>query len=154
MQNITKLYETDYDVWFAQNLESLRQHKFDELDINHLIEEMEDMGKKSRRELASRMVILLAHLLKLQYQFKQLTGMWQEFNGKSWRSSIVEQRIQIERELKFSPSLKAYLDSAILDAYPDACKLASQETGFSITTFPAICPYSVEQILAKDFYPN
>lgn len=145
MQNLTQLYETDYDAWFQSNLKLLRQARFSELDLRHLIEELEDMSKKSRRELANSMVILLAHLLKWQYQPTNISS--------SWRGSILEQRLQIRRELKFSPSLKPYLPEAIEDAYPDALKLASKETGIKLDIFPQPCNYPLEDILDEDYFP-
>ncbi len=145
MPNLAKLYESDYDAWFQANLNLLRNSQFTELDLEHFIEELEDMSKKSRRELANRMVILLAHLLKWQYQPTNISS--------SWRGSILEQRLQIKRELRFSPSLKPYLPDAVLNAYPDAIELASKETGLDKNVFPKTCTYSIEQILAEDFFP-
>jgi len=145
MQNLSELYEKDYDAWFQSNLELLRHSQFAELDLVHLIEEIEEMSKKSRRELANRMVILLAHLLKWQYQPTHISS--------GWRDSILEQRLQIKRELRFSPSLKSYLSDAVLDAYSDAIKLASKETGLDKGIFPITCNYSIEKILAEDFFP-
>ena len=143
---LERLYQTDYDAWLHSNLELLRQSRFDELDTPHLIEEMEDMGRKERGELSSRMVILIAHLLKWQYQ--------PTHRSSGWRGSVAEQRIRIRRRLDLSPSLKPYLPTAISDAYRDAVELASDETGLDPATFPSHCPYTAEQMLDRRFWPE
>jgi hypothetical protein len=146
MSNVARLYETDYDAWLQGNLELLRQSRFDELDVKHLIEEMEDMGRKERGELSSRMVILVAHLLKWQFQ--------PPHRSSSWRGSIAEQRIKLVRRLHLSPSLKPFLPEAISDAYEDAVELAVDETGLEPTVFPQTCPYTAEQLLDRAFWPD
>lgn len=146
MASVSKLYETDYAAWLAHNLDSLRQSRFQDLDIEHLIEEIEDRGRKERGELANRLVILIAHLLKWQFQ--------PAHRSSSWRGSIIEQRIQVLRNLKQSPSLEAYFPQAIEDAYADAVEIASRETGLMPEAFPAHCPYSMPELLDKQFWPE
>jgi hypothetical protein len=82
-------YERDIDNWTHQHIRLLKARKFDELDIEHLIEELEDMGKSNVRELESRLIILIAYLLKWQFQLETLSDQWQEFEGKSWRKTII-----------------------------------------------------------------
>ncbi len=148
------LYEKDFYAWIYHNIELVRSKKWDEIDAELLIEELESIAKRDRHELVSHLIILIAHLLKWQFQFKQLTGIWQEFDGKSWGRSIAEQRKQIARQLKMSPSLKAYFTQAVEDAFDDAVYLAMQETDLPAETFPTACPYSIEQLLDDDFYPR
>lgn len=74
------------------------------IDVELLIDELESMAKRDRHELVSHLIILIAHLLKWQFQLKQLAE--QTFQGSSWRASIIEQRMYIERQLELSPSLK------------------------------------------------
>jgi hypothetical protein len=84
------------------------------------------MAKREKRELANYFIILLAHLLKWQFQLKQLTEQWQTQQGGRWRGSIMEQRLQIVKQLKESPSLKNYLAETVENAYHDAVKIATQ----------------------------
>jgi hypothetical protein len=144
--NNTELYENDFNAWIAQQIGLLKAGKTNEIDTEHLIEELEEMGISSLRELESRFVILIAHLLKWQFQFDQQSG--------SWRGSINEQRVQILRLLRKVPSLKRQINDAITDAYPDALEIAIDETGLAESCFPKTCPYSVEQLLDKQFYPD
>jgi hypothetical protein len=148
------LYEKDFYAWIYHNIELVKAKKWDEIDADLLIEELESMAKRDRHELISHLAILIAHLLKWQFQFKQLSEKWQEFDGRSWKRSIIEQRDQVESQLQMSPSLKPYFDDAIQKAYSRAVKIAAKETKLPVKTFPTICPYSIEQLLDDDFYPE
>lgn len=112
------------------------------------------MSKSDRRELHSRLLVLIAHLLKWQYQLPTLAERWREFKGDSWRDTIVEQREQLADLLRQSPGLKAALADAIAAAYPGAVRLAYKETRLPADRFPAVCPYSRDQIFDDDFYPE
>ena len=153
MNTLQLEYEKDIDNWAHQHICLLKARKFDELDIEHLIEELEDMGKSNVRELESRLIILIAHLLKWQFQLETLASQWQEFEGKSWRKTIIEQRTQILYLLKKVPSLKSKLDNAIIESYSESVMLSVKETQLPAETFPQTCPYSAEQLLNMDFYP-
>jgi hypothetical protein len=145
MTTLNTLYEQDFSFWLNSNIQLLKEARFNELDIEHLIDELESMGKRDKRELVSRFIILIAHLLKWQYQTdKQST---------SWRCSIIEQRKKIAHLLKNEPSLKTYISEAIENAYPDAVDLASEETELPLSVFPTHCPYTQQHILDK-FYPE
>lgn len=148
------LYEKDFYAWIYHNIELVQAKKWDEIDTDLLVEELESMAKRDRHELISHLIILIAYLLKWEFQFKQLSEMWQDFDGRSWERSIAEQRKQIARQLKMSPSLKPYFAKAIEDAFDDAVYLAAKETKLPIKTFPTTCPYSIDQLLDDDFYPE
>lgn len=154
MTDLSTLYDTDYAQWAQCNAELLRAGRFEELDIAHLLEELSDMSKSERHELESRLLVLIAHLLKWEYQYQTLAERWREFKGDSWRATIVEQRKRLALRLRKSPGLKSVLDEVIMATYPDAIELASDESGLSLSTFPTECPYSAEQLLDKTFYPD
>lgn len=151
MEDLNALYETDYAAWARKNAELLRNKRFSDLDIDHLLEELSDMGRSEKNELESRLLILIAHLLKYQFQYHQLSERWREFQGANWRTTIIEQRKRLQRRLKKSPGLESYLPTAITDIYPDAVELAVEETGLSTVSFPESCPYSIAQLLDSDF---
>jgi hypothetical protein len=146
MNNLAEIYENDFHAWIHAHIELLKAGKNHEIDTAHLIEELEDMGKSNLHELESRFMILIAHLLKWQFQ--------PDKQSSSWLGSIDEQRIRLNRLLKKTPSLKRDISTAIEDAYPDALKLAIKETKLSPTIFPLSCPYSIEQLLNENFYPT
>ena len=153
MNPATTLYEQDFYGWIQHHIALLQQRKFADLDVDLLIEELDSMAKRDKHELVSHFIILLAHLLKWQFQLQSLTELWQTFQGHSWRSSIRERRVQIRKQLEMSPSLKPHLLEAVNKAYPKAVKLASDETGFSMKTFPDTCPYTLAQLLDERFFP-
>ncbi|MBB1127128.1 DUF29 domain-containing protein, partial [Thiospirillum jenense] len=128
--------------------------RFAELDIEHLLEELSDMSKSDRRELHSRLLVLIAHLLKWQFQYQTLADRWREFKGDSWRATIIEQRNQIADLFQQSPGLKPLINEVIAGSYSTAVKLAHKETRLPLTTFPDTCPYSAAQLLDDDFYPD
>lgn len=136
-------YNTDFHAWAQEQAEFIRAGKFHQLDLENLAEEIESLGKQERRELRSRLEVLIGHLLKWQFQ---PTG-----QGASWQATIKAQRRAIQRLIKENPSLKPYLSEAVVDSYDDALALAIRETG--LEQFPDDCPYSVEQITDESFLP-
>ena len=145
---ITKIqeeYDQDFYSWILHNVALLRAGKFAEVDIEHVAEEIESMGKSDKRELISRFAILLAHLLKWKFQ--------PERRGNSWKYTIEEQRFEIADLLEESPSLKYELDKNLDHAYQKSLLITVKETGMSKKTFPESCPFSLEQSLHFDFLP-
>lgn len=153
MNNLHELYGKDYTAWANQMAELIKAGKFAELDIEHLLEELQSMGASEQRELESRLRVLLAHLLKWQFQYRQLAERWKEFKGDSWRNTIITQRTELRILLKKHPGVKKFLPDAVTEAYQDARELAAAETSLPMQTFPPACPYSQEQILDREFYP-
>jgi len=137
------LYETDFYQWAIEQSDRLRLGKFAELDLENLAEEIESLGKQQRQELRNRLGILIGHLLKWHYQ--------PEKQSKSWRVTIRGQRREIKYLLLQNPSLKSYLDEAILLGYVQGIDLAVQETPLDDSDIPKECPYSVEQIFDDNF---
>jgi len=139
-------YETDVIAWANEQAALLRAGRFSALDIEHIADEVEDVGKSEQRELESRMSILLAHLLKWQSQ--------PERRGASWRITIDGQRKRVGRRLSKTPSLKADLGDGEWwqIVWADAVNQAYDQTG--IKDLPPNCPWSAEQILDADFLPD
>lgn len=139
-------YDVDVIAWANEQARLLRSGQFSKLDIEHIAEEIEDVGKSEKRELRSRMAVLLAHLLKWQYQ----TG----YRGNSWRRTIKEQRRGIVGCLKETPSLKADLNQSDWWewVWADAISLAVKENG--LDCFPESCPWDFDQIMNPDFWPE
>jgi hypothetical protein len=139
-------YDTDFFQWTQATAEMIRQGRLAEVDLEHVAEEIEDMGKRDRREVRSRLIVLVMHLLKWEFQPERRTP--------SWRSTIDEQRMQIELILLDSPSLRR-LPSDELDAtYKRAINRAVTQTGLNKNRFPPSCSYTVEQILDVAFVPE
>jgi len=143
-----QLYDRDIVAWAREQARQLRAGRFDLLDLEHLAEEIEDVGRSEQRELASRMTVLLAHLLKWRYQ--------PDRRGVSWQVTLSGQRERLLRRLEKTPSLKAVLSDPDwwADAWLDARIEAAKETGVEIQRFPAACPWTVEQVLGEGWLPE
>ncbi|MGJ5673056.1 MAG: DUF29 domain-containing protein [Nostochopsis sp.] len=149
------LYDRDLQYWIEQTIQQLRNREFESLDIEHLIEELVELGKVEKNALKSNLTILLAHLLKLMLQHDVPDMM-----KGSWYSSVLEHRQRVLNNLSDTPSLKSFFAEAIEKAYPDGRKLAIKEgklAKFGVrvpeeSEYPIVCPFSVEQILDEDFY--
>ncbi|MCU0736148.1 MAG: DUF29 domain-containing protein [Methylotetracoccus sp.] len=141
-------YDADIVAWAQEQARLLRAHRFDALDIEHIAEEIEDVGKSEQRELANRMAVLLAHLLKWQYQ--------PERRGNSWAATIRHQRQRMARRLERTPSLQSCLIDAEwwADAWGDACSEAAEQTGMGFDAFPSDCPWTAAAILSAEFWPE
>lgn len=139
------LYDTDFYAWTQQQATLLRDEEFAELDLHNLIEEIEAMGRSEKRELASRLQVLLMHLLK--WQFQEAT------RCRSWQNTIRTQRSDLARLLADNPSLRATVPDVIAQVYPDAVLDASEETGLLTLAFPPTCPYSAAEALDRTFLP-
>ncbi len=139
-------YETDVVVWASEQARLIRAGRFDLLDLEHIAEEIEDVGKSEQRELANRMALLLAHLLKWQFQ--------PERQGNSWARTIKEQRKGVLSRLDETPSLKAKLSDLkwLSSVWSDAVAQASDETG--IDTLPEVCPWTEAEILGEGWLPH
>ena len=143
----TSLYDKDFVAWTAQQASLLKDRKFDQVDWDEVIEEIEDMGNRHHDKLYSHTVILLQHLLKWQFQ--------PERQGNSWRSTIVNNRAEIPRLLKRYPSLKTDWDNQewYAEVWHDAIRRATNETGLK-NAFPQSPIWTSEQILDDDFFPS
>lgn len=138
-------YEQDLAVWYQRQAELLRARRFNELDLAKLIEELDVAVGNLRKELASRLEVLIMHLVKCQFQHERLCG--------SWKGTLTEQRSAIGRELEESPSLRPLVMPLAEKAYPAAARRAADETGLAIGGFPAANPYTSDQLLDMDFVP-
>jgi uncharacterized membrane-anchored protein YjiN (DUF445 family) len=141
-----QLHDQDFYSWAIEQARLLRADRLSEADIEHIAEEIESLGKSEKRELVSRLLALLAHLLKWQYQ--------PERRGKSWRNTIATQRLDVADHLADNPSLRAKLEQAIADASKRARLAAANETDFDADAFPAACPWTFDQIMDPDFRPE
>jgi hypothetical protein len=111
----SSLYERDFYQWVQQTAAALKAKAFNQVDWNNVIEEIESMGRSERRELNSRLIVLLEHLLKLHYWAAE-----RALNERGWRNTVIEQRRQIQLLLEDSPSLRALLSGLYADAYRQA----------------------------------
>ncbi len=139
-------YDQDFFAWTEEQARLLRAGEFSQLDVENIAEEMEDMGRSIRRELRSRLALLVMHLLKWQCQ--------PAYRSPSWSATIGEQRQQISELFEESPSLKSFPQDNLLKIHKLAVTKAVRDTGLPETAFPGVCPFTPDQILAEDFLPE
>lgn len=145
-------YDTDFYGWCLDQAAALRRasearlNLAEPLDLANLAEEIESLGRSQERELGSRYKVLLMHLLKWRHQ--------QEGRSVSWRATIRNQRWELARLLRQNPSLRRLRADEVADAYPPCREDAADETGLPVETFPATCPFTLEQIHDMDFWPE
>lgn len=143
---MASLYHSDFHAWADEQTGLLRAGLLAEADIDNIALEIESMGRSERRELVNRLVVLLLHLLKWEFQPSR--------RGNSWRLSIKEQRIRLRAHLDDNPSLQAQIDWALGQAWPLALIEAERETGLAEATFPGTCPFTLDQLLNDAFWPG
>jgi hypothetical protein len=138
-------YEDDLVAWTEWQIELLRAHRFEQLDLDNLLEELNAMVRRDRRELESRLIVVMVHLLKCQFQPQQ--------KSHGWIGSLNEQRMRIRKLLAESPSLRRAVAESANGDYAFTAKLASKETGLPMTDFPAAISYTADELLDVDFIP-
>lgn len=146
------LYETDFYAWAKNQADALRRLADAQvntpapIDWEHLIEEVDELAKARLRELRARYTVLVAHLLKWQFQ--------PDKRSSSWRGAIVEQRNEIEDLLEESPSLKRMRVQELEKAWPRGRRMAAAETGLSEESLPHSVAYAVDEVESFNFWPE
>ena len=139
-------YDTDFYAWASENAELLKQKKFSDIDVENIAEEIEALGKRDKRELRSRMTLLLMHLLKWEFQ----PGL----RSSSWEQAIKVQRKSIAKIIEDSGSLKKLAIHELDDLYEDAIEEVVDETGLESSIFPRACDYDFSKVLDSKFWPG
>ncbi len=140
------LYEADFHAWTQQQAELLRQKRFGDIDLENLIDEVASVGASQKKEIRSRLKVLIAHLLKWRFQ--------PGARSPGWRGTIDDQRSELAELLEGSPSLKHYPADYIEKCHLSGRLLAAKETGMDFTLFPEKCPFTIEQVLDEGFWPK
>ena len=145
VHQLKQLYEIDDSQWLGETVSLLRNHQFSQLDLEHLIEELEDLGKEKKNAVASLLEQVIRHLLLLQYWTKEA-----EYNTIHWQEEIYNFRTQLGR--KMTANLHNYLEEELNSIYQDALGFVKIKT-VNTVIFPSQCPYSLEQLLDRSWLP-
>jgi hypothetical protein len=135
------LYDTDFAEWAKETAELVRAGRLNEVDLEHVAEEIEDLAKSDRRAAASQMRRLMLHVIKQQVQ--------PERDCASWQASVANAQLELKDILADSPSLRRVLAENLEKLYSDAMLLASKETGISPVPMPQACPFTLEELLSR-----
>jgi hypothetical protein len=146
MNDLKQLYDIDDDEWLEQTINLLKNHQFQQLDLDNLIEELEDLGREKKNAVASLLDQIIRHLLLLQYWTTEA-----EYNAVHWQEEIYNFRTQLRRTI--TTNLRKYLEDELTSIYQDALGFVKIKTT-NLVTFPTECPYSQEQLLDRSWLPN
>ena len=146
---VSTLYDTDFYLWIQHTVEALKQQDWDRVDWDNLIEEVESMGRSEKRELKSRLLVILEHLLKLMFWESEKPQ-----NARGWRNMVIEQRNQVDLILEDSPSLKPWLTESFVESYGKARQQTLQKYGLPVDRFPTQPPFSLEDVLNANWLPE
>ncbi|MBY0512928.1 MAG: DUF29 domain-containing protein [Gemmataceae bacterium] len=138
-------YETDETGWLEATADLIRRGRVDEVDTASLVEFLTDMATRDRREVVSRLRVLLAHLLKWHFQ--------PTHRSNSWRSSIRNQRLELQDTLE-SRTLRNHAESVFDAAFAAARRIAADETGLAVATFPTVSPWTLDEAVTDADLPG
>jgi hypothetical protein len=139
-------YDKDFYAWTVHNAKLLRERNFSAIDVEHIAEEIESMGRSDKRELINRLAVLIAHLLKWKFQPGR--------RSNDWKYTIKEQRIKVRDFLEESPCLSHELETKLNHAYEQAIAITLTDTGLDESSFPKKCPFNFHQCLDYRFLPE
>jgi hypothetical protein len=137
---LPSLYEEDETAWLEEMARLVAERRLHELDCEHLSEYLSDMARRDRREVYSRLVVLLTHLLKWDHQPERRSG--------SWRGTILTQRREL-RLLLESGTLRNHATAVLSDAYQEAREQAAAEAELPLETFPVACARTIDDLVTR-----
>ena len=135
------LYETDETAWLDRTADRLRLGRFDEIEPQILAEYLTDMARRDRKEVFSRLTVLLVHVLKWVFQPDKRSG--------GWKATILTQQQELVYELR-SGTLRNHAETVLPETYTNAVARAAAETGLPATAFPQTCPHMLDELIAPD----
>ncbi|MFM6630109.1 MAG: DUF29 domain-containing protein [Microcystis panniformis] len=143
--DLKTLYEIDDSLWLEETIELLKAKRFDALDLDNLIEELEDLGNEKKFRVASFLQQIIRHTLLLQFWTRE-----REYNQVHWKAEIVSFKDQLKRYL--TTNLRKYLEQEFDNIYEDAVRYVRQKTDNQVN-FPDTCPYSLAELLDPNWLP-
>lgn len=137
---LARLYETDETAWLESMARLAEQGDWANMDHSHLAEYLHEMARRDKREIESRLAILVAHLLKWQYQPSK--------RSRSWQLTTATQRQELRRLLS-SLTLRAHAEDVLGEVYADGLEQAAIESGIPKANFPVTCPYTLDDVIEQ-----
>jgi hypothetical protein len=147
MLALEQLYEREYDRWLSETIELLKNRQFDRVDYEHLIEELAALGRSEKTAVKSLILSIIIRLLLYQFWTTE-----REKNSNHWAAEIITFRVQLEYKLTTNLSKFLELELELENIYENARLIAEKKTG--LKNLPIICPYSLRQILEKQWFPD
>jgi hypothetical protein len=144
--NLASLYDVEYDQWLARTISLLKENRFNELDKDHLIEELEDLSRREKKTVERFLEQIIRHLLLWQYWTAE-----HDYNANHWQAEIMSFRTQINEDL--TQNLRNHLQENQVKIYEKALNYVNQKTGYEVD-FPENCPYTLDQLLEMNWLPE
>jgi Domain of unknown function DUF29 len=142
----SSLYETDFHAWSQTQAKAIVEQRWSDVDAVNVADEIGSLGRELEREIADRLEILLSYLLKWRHL--------PEYRGFAWKENINRQRRELEELFSENPSLRGRRNRYVAGAYEDARRRLRYETYFFSTDFPASCPFTAEQVVDSEYFPE
>ena len=139
-------YEDDFVAWLEDQAGRARRGAVEGLDLENIAEELEGMARGDRREIRTRLTVLLVHLLKYVAQPRR--------RSSSCLTTIGEQRTKITTVIDDSPSLRSFPAAVLEQCYAEARSRAALETRLAESAFPEHCPFELALALGSGWLPS
>lgn len=140
------LYEEDFYTWAERQAALIRQGRFAEVDLDHVAEEIADLGRSQSASLEAAYRLICLHQLKRMVQHERA--------GRSWTVTIGRERLRAARLLRRNPGLKPHREALLSEAYADARAEAALETDLPLARFPATLPFTLAEVMNPDFWAD
>jgi hypothetical protein len=143
---VKTLYDSDFVVWIEETVKQLKSGDFSQVDLENLIEEVESLGKKDKRELENSLMTLFEHALKRCY-----VPLPECYRG--WENTLKRTQKELKKILRDSPSLKNYFYEVFVDCYRDGVDNIRDEYD---VIFPDDCPFAnkIDDLLNREFWKS
>jgi Domain of unknown function DUF29 len=145
--SLKELYEIDDHLWLEETIKLLKANHLEKLDLEHLIEELENLGRRDKAKVASLLEQIIRHLLLLQYWTKE-----SQYNSGHWKAEIRSFRNQLKRNL--TTDLYQFLERELASIYDDALGYVIDKTEAKLDNLPQSCTYTLEQLLDINYLPK
>ncbi|MBN3899156.1 MAG: DUF29 domain-containing protein [Nostoc sp. NOS(2021)] len=145
--SLKELYEIDDHLWLEETIKLLKANHLEELDLENLIEELENLGRRDKAKVASLLEQIIRHFLLLQYWTEEY-----QYNSGHWKAEIRSFRNQLKRNL--TTNLYQYLENELASIYDDALGYVVEKTQGKLDNLPQYCTYTLEQLLDINYLPE
>ena len=141
---LQELYEKDYHLWLEETIKLLKEKEFNQIDLDHLIEELESLSRRDKAKVVSLLKQIIIHLLFLQFWTEEIQD-----NQNHWEAELIAFSDQLNRLL--TTNLRNYLESELETVYQNAVKIAAKKMNYNVNQFPEQCPYTIDRLLIEEW---
>ncbi|AVQ74031.1 hypothetical protein B5D77_24515 [Microcystis sp. MC19] len=146
LAKVKNLYDQDFALWIEKTVKQLKSGDLSQVDLENLIEEVESLGRRDKRELKNRLITLFEQALKRRY-----LPLSECYRG--WEVTIKRCQFKLKAILKDSPSLCSFLTDICDNCYQEVVENMRIEYD---ANFPDVCPFSkdIDGLLNHKFWED